>query len=144
MITISITVLTLTPGMIYIDGYVEAVDGATLTYDPATTSGADYVYVELLKYNYGYTQDPSLINPATGEPTAEREKWVLALKTAKQTNKQKTKTKREQVFLPCLRLPPLFSFSPLFTKNCVSKTLALHINDCNAKTFQRSRPCISV
>ena len=73
-------VLTLAPGVVYIDGHLEQVSGATLTYDPATTSGADYVYVELLKYNYGYTQDPALINPATGEPTAEREKWVLSLK----------------------------------------------------------------
>ncbi len=84
-VTVQDNVLTLTPGMIYIDGHVEAVAGATLTYDPATTSGADYVYAELLKYNYGYTQDPSLINPATGEPTAEREKWVLALKTTDTT-----------------------------------------------------------
>lgn len=56
-VTVVDNVLTLTPGMIYIDGHVEAVDGATLTYDPATTIGADYVYAELLKYNYGYTQD---------------------------------------------------------------------------------------
>ena len=54
--------------------------GAVLTDDPAKTSGADYVYVELFKYNYGYNQDAVLINPATGEPTAEREKWVLSLK----------------------------------------------------------------
>lgn len=65
-VTVQDNVLTLTPGMVYIDGHVEAVAGATLTYDPATTSGADYVYAELPKYNYGYTQDPSLINPATG------------------------------------------------------------------------------
>jgi hypothetical protein len=84
-VTVLDNVLTLTPGMIYIDGHVEGVAGATLTYDPATTSGADYVYAELLKYNYGYTQDPSLINPATGEPTGEREKWVLALKTTDTT-----------------------------------------------------------
>ena len=57
--------------MVYIDGCLERVPGATLTYDPAKTSGADYVYVELLKYNYGYNQDAVLINPATGEPTAE-------------------------------------------------------------------------
>lgn len=73
-------VLTLAPGVVYIDGHIEQVNGATLTYDPATTGGAEYVYVELLKYSYGYIQDPSLINPATGEPTAEREKWVLSLK----------------------------------------------------------------
>ena len=40
-------VLTLAPGVVYIDGHLEQVSGATLTYDPATTSGADYVYVEL-------------------------------------------------------------------------------------------------
>jgi hypothetical protein len=73
-------VLTVAEGLVYIDGCLERVPGAVLTYDPAKTSGADYVYVELLKYNYGYNQDAVLINPATGEPTAEREKWVLSLK----------------------------------------------------------------
>lgn len=73
-------VLTVAVGLVYIDGYIEQVPGAVLTYDPAKTSGADYIFVELLKYNYGYNQDAALINPATGEPTAEREKWVLALK----------------------------------------------------------------
>ncbi len=73
-------VLTLSIGVVYIDGHIEQVPGSVLTYDPAKTSGVDYVYVELLKYNYGYTQDAGLINPATGEPTAEREKWVLSLK----------------------------------------------------------------
>ena len=38
-------VLTLAPGVVYIDGHLEQVSGATLSYDPATTSGADYVYV---------------------------------------------------------------------------------------------------
>ncbi len=73
-------VLTVGTGVLYIDGHLEAVPGAALTFDPAKTSGVDYVYVELLKYNYGYNQDATLINPATGEPTAEREKWVLTLK----------------------------------------------------------------
>ncbi|MEN6355561.1 MAG: DUF4815 domain-containing protein [Armatimonadota bacterium] len=73
-------VLTLSPGVVYIDGHVEQVSGATLAYDPAKTSGVDYVYVELLKYNYTHNQDSGLINPATGEPTAEREKWVLSLR----------------------------------------------------------------
>ena len=67
-------------GFVYVEGYIEKVTGAVLTYDPAKTSGADCVYVDLLKYNYGYNQDAALINPATGEPTAEREKWVLTLK----------------------------------------------------------------
>ena len=73
-------VLTVAEGLVYIDGCLERVPGAVLTYDLAKTSGADYVYVELLKYNYGYNHDAVLINPATGEPTAERKKWVLSLK----------------------------------------------------------------
>ena len=79
-LTVSITdnVLSVADGLVYIDGSIEAVPGAILTYDPAVDSGAGYVYVELLKYNYGLNHDAALINPATGEPTAEREKWVLA------------------------------------------------------------------
>lgn len=73
-------VITLSAGIIYIDGHIEQVPGAVLIFDPAKTSGVDYVYAELLKYNYGYTQDATLINQATGEPTAEREKWVLCLR----------------------------------------------------------------
>lgn len=49
-------VLTLSPGIVYIDGHVEQVAGATLAYDPAKTGGVDYVYVELLKYNYTHNQ----------------------------------------------------------------------------------------
>ena len=80
-LTVSITgnVLSVADGLVYIEGSVEQVPGAVLTYDPAVDVGADYVYVELLKYNYGLNHDAALINPATGEPTAEREKWVLAL-----------------------------------------------------------------
>lgn len=72
--------LTISAGVVYVDGHIEVVPGAALSYDPAKTSGVDYVYVELLKYNYGNNQDAGLVNPATGEPTAEREKWVLSLK----------------------------------------------------------------
>ncbi len=79
-VSVTDNVPTVAEGIVYFDGYLEQVPGAVLTYDPAKTSGVDYVYVELLKYNYGYNQDAALINPATGEPTAEREKWVLTLK----------------------------------------------------------------
>jgi len=77
---VAANVVTLSVGVVYIDGHIEQVPGATLTYDPAKTDGVDYVYVELLKYNYTHNQDAVLINPATGEPTAEREKWVLVLR----------------------------------------------------------------
>ena len=73
-------VLTVAQGHVYIEGSIEQVPGAVLTYDPAVDSGADYVYVELLQYSYGSNHDAGLVNPATGEPTAEREKWVLGLK----------------------------------------------------------------
>lgn len=79
-VSVTDNVLTVAEGIVYFDGYLEQVPGAVLTYDSAKTSGVDYVYAELLKYNYGYNQDAALINPATGEPTAEREKWVLTLK----------------------------------------------------------------
>ena len=78
-VSVSANVLTVAQGLLYIDGSIEPVPGAVLTYDGSVDSGADYVYVELLKYNYGSNHDAALVNPATGEPTAEREKWVLAL-----------------------------------------------------------------
>lgn len=78
-------IVALTDGILYIEGRLEPVIGTVLSYDPAKTSGVDYVYAELLKYNYGQSQDPTLINPATGETTAEREKWVLSLKSVDTT-----------------------------------------------------------
>ncbi len=79
-VSVTDNVVTIAEGVIYIDGHLEKVPGAVLTYDPAKTSGVDYIYIELLKYNYSHNQDAALINPATGEPTAERQKWVLILK----------------------------------------------------------------
>lgn len=79
-VTVTDNVLTLAGGIVYVDGNVEPIEGTSITFDPLKTSGADYIYLELLKYNYGYSQDGALINPATGEPTAEREKWVFNLK----------------------------------------------------------------
>ena len=79
-VSIAANVLTVAQGHVYIEGSIEQVPGAVLTYHPAVDSGADYVYVELLQYNYGANHDAGLVNPATGEPTAEREKWVLGLK----------------------------------------------------------------
>lgn len=84
-VTVTDNVLTLNSGIVYVEGHIEQVTGDSLSFDAAKTTGADYVYLELLKYNYGYSQDGGLINPATGEPTAEREKWVLKLKTTDTT-----------------------------------------------------------
>ncbi len=79
---VSGNIVTMEGGAVYVDGALEMIPGATLTYDPGKTSGVDVVYIELLKYNIDHTQDTALINPATGEPTAEREKWVLSYKAA--------------------------------------------------------------
>ena len=79
-VSVTANVLSVAEGLVYIEGSIEPVPGAILTYDPAVDSGADYVYLELLKYNYSANHDAGLVNPATGEPTAEREKWVLSLK----------------------------------------------------------------
>ena len=51
-VTVPANVLTVAEEIVYFDGYLEQVPGAVLTYDPAKTSGVDYVYVELLKYDY--------------------------------------------------------------------------------------------
>jgi len=79
-VTVTDNVLTLAGGIVYVEGNVEPIEGTSITFDPLKTTGSDYIYLELLKYNYGYSQDGALINPATGEPTAEREKWVFNLK----------------------------------------------------------------
>ena len=72
-------VVTVAAGVVYIDGCLESIDQTILTYDPLKTSGIDYVYVELITYAVGVDIDPELVNDATGEPTAEREKWVVTL-----------------------------------------------------------------
>lgn len=72
-------ILTLTSGKVYLQGGVESVPGAVLTFAPEKTTGADYVWVELLRLNVTYNDDSVLVNPYTGEPSAEREKWQVAL-----------------------------------------------------------------
>lgn len=74
-------VVTLTGGHVYIDGSLEAVPGATLVFDPAQSTGTDTVWVEVLRASIDNVIDPALINPLTGEPTAEREQWTVSLQT---------------------------------------------------------------
>lgn len=74
-------VVTLTDGQVYLDGSLEAVPGAMLSYDPAQTTGTDTVWVEVLRASIDTVLDPALINPLTGEPTAEREQWTVSLLT---------------------------------------------------------------
>ena len=74
-------VLSLSSGLVYINGLVEPVSGSTLEYDEDKSDGADYVYVELLRIAIGSTQDDTLVNPETGEQAAERERWVTTLQS---------------------------------------------------------------
>jgi hypothetical protein len=78
-------VLTIAAGKVYLEGHVEDVPEAVLTFDPEKTSGVDTVYLELLKLTVGLAVDPTLVNPRTGEPTAERERWVTQLKDSNTT-----------------------------------------------------------
>jgi len=99
---VSGNVVTIDGGLIYIDGHIEFIPSATLTYDPGKTSGVDVVHVELLKYNINHTQDTALINPATGEPTAEREKWVLTYKATDTSGEALPNNVTERKVVPVL------------------------------------------
>ena len=84
--SISSNVLNVASGYLFIDGSVEAVGSAALTFSADKTSGLDYVYAELLKYNVGYSTDDDLYDPRTGLATAEREKWVVSVKQTDTTS----------------------------------------------------------
>ena len=99
-VSVTGNVLTLASGIVYIEGHVEPILGESLSFDATKTTGADYVYLELLKYNYGYSQDGGLINPATGEPTAEREKWVFKLKATDTSSQTLPNNVTERKTLP--------------------------------------------
>lgn len=68
--------VTTTDGFIYIDGCAVRVPGAILSFsDP----GEHIIYVDVFKRDVTASEDPTLVNPLTGEPTAEREKWIATL-----------------------------------------------------------------
>lgn len=68
-----------TDGHVYLEGHLVPVSGATLHYDPAQNTGTVYVWVELMRLVVDAIHDTSLVSPATGEPTAEREQWITSL-----------------------------------------------------------------
>ncbi|MCE5313990.1 MAG: DUF4815 domain-containing protein [Armatimonadota bacterium] len=74
--TVSGSSVTLTNGVIYLEGCVVRVPGATLTFP---TSGTHIIYVDVFRREVTVSDDDSLVNPLTGEPTAEREKWIATL-----------------------------------------------------------------
>ena len=71
--------LQIASGKLYLDGCVVGVAGTQLNFDPAKSEGVDYVFASRLIEQIGRNQDPGLINPATGEATAERQKWKVTL-----------------------------------------------------------------
>jgi microcystin-dependent protein len=65
-------------GEIYVDGHVVAVSATTLTFEGA---GVHSVWLDVFWRDITAAVDPILVNPLTGEPTAEREQWVASLQT---------------------------------------------------------------
>ncbi len=68
--------VTITEGFVYMDGCAVKVPGATLVFQ---YPGEHIIYVDVFKRDVTASEDPTLVNPLTGEPTAEREKWIAAL-----------------------------------------------------------------
>jgi len=76
--TVNGTQVIFTGGSVYLDGHPVSVPGATLSFpDP----GEHTIYVDVFRREITAVDDPDLVNPLTGEPTAEREKWVASLQT---------------------------------------------------------------
>lgn len=70
--------LAIAEGEVYVDGHLVAVDADALTFVGAGTHG---VWLEVLKRTITAVEDPTLVNPLTDEPTAERERWVATWQT---------------------------------------------------------------
>jgi hypothetical protein len=68
--------VTITDGSLYIDGCAVEVPGATLSFEGP---GEHIIYVDVFRRDITASEDPTLVNPLTGEPTAEREKWIATL-----------------------------------------------------------------
>jgi len=63
-------------GFVYIDGCAVQVPGATFSFNEP---GEHTIYVDVFRRDVTASEDPTLVNPLTGEPTAEREKWIATL-----------------------------------------------------------------
>ena len=75
--------VTITDGIVYLDGCAVNVPGASLSFP---TPGEHLIYVDVFRRVVTASDDPALVNPLTGEPTAEREKWIATLQTRDTTN----------------------------------------------------------
>ncbi|OPZ87275.1 MAG: hypothetical protein BWY76_00546 [bacterium ADurb.Bin429] len=75
--------LEVTDGLLYLDGHAVSVPGTILTCE---ATGVQTIWVDVFRRTITAADDPSLVNPLTGEPTAEREKWIATLQTRDTTN----------------------------------------------------------
>jgi len=68
--------VTIADGVVYVDGCAVNVPGAELSFsDP----GEHTIYLDVFRRVVTASDDPTLVSPLTGEPTAEREKWIATL-----------------------------------------------------------------
>ncbi|MHB0998535.1 MAG: DUF4815 domain-containing protein [Armatimonadota bacterium] len=75
--------VAISDGIVYLDGCAVNVPGTTLSF---AASGEYTIYVDVFRREITASDDPALVNPLTGEPTAEREKWITTLQTRDTTN----------------------------------------------------------
>lgn len=68
--------VTIADGVVYMDGCAVQVPGATLVFN---NPGEHTIYVDVFRRDVTASEDPTLVNHLTGEPTAEREKWIATL-----------------------------------------------------------------
>ena len=68
--------VTIADGVVYADGHAVNVPGASLSFPGG---GEHTIYVDVFRRVVTASDDPSLVSPLTGEPTAEREKWIATL-----------------------------------------------------------------
>ncbi len=68
--------VSIADGVVYVDGYAVNVPEASLSFP---TPGLHTIYLDVFRRVVTASDDPSLVSPLTGEPTAEREKWIATL-----------------------------------------------------------------
>ena len=70
--------VTIADGTVYLDGRAVNVPGAVLSFP---SPGEHLIYADVFVREVTASEDASLVNPLTGEPTADREKWIATLQT---------------------------------------------------------------
>jgi hypothetical protein len=68
------------PGTLFIAGQIASVPGLSRFTILTPSNAQPMIWAEAIRYGVSRSGDPTLINPATGEPTAEREKWEVVLR----------------------------------------------------------------